>query len=142
MMVFYQHYILTYKCFYIPLLFLAILTSWGIHTKSALKVCNIIIVVSFNKSLTPFIIIFWVKVSIILRLFLGILSSITPLLLCHCAFIATIPLLLCYYVIVPSLLCSYIVMPSSLLCFITITPSLLCYCVAIRRVTPSHFFNF
>jgi hypothetical protein len=38
--------------------FLAILTSWGIHTKSALKVCNTIIVVSFNESLTPIIIIF------------------------------------------------------------------------------------
>jgi hypothetical protein len=151
-MVFYQHCILTYKCCYIFFFLIVILTSWRIHTKSALKVCNTINHRFFDKSLTPIIIIFGVKVYIILKLFLGIFSSITPSLLCHCAFIASAPLLLCYCVIVPSLLCycaivpsllcSYIVMLSSLLCFITTTPSLLCYCVATVGVAPSHFFDF
>jgi len=132
MMVFYQHCILTYKLLLHTFTFLVILTSQGIHTNSALKVCSTIIIVFFNKSSTPIIIIcvceslhhfeaiswhpLFNYTIIVVSLCLHRYCAIIIMLLCYCAFI----------VIVPSLLCSYVVMPSSLLCFVTIKPSLLC----------------
>jgi len=89
--------------------FLVAQTSWGIHTKNILKVPNIFIIVLFLT-----------KVHIISRLSLGILSSLAPLLLCECALITTMPLLLCWH---PSFqlyhcycFCAFITTTLSLLC--------------------------
>jgi hypothetical protein len=112
MMVFYQHCILTYKLLLHTFTFLVILTSRGIHTKSALKVCSTIIIVFFNKSSTPIIIIcvceslhYFEAISwhplfnytiVVVSLCLHRYCTIIIMLLCYYAFIVIMPLLLCY----------------------------------------------
>jgi hypothetical protein len=106
--------------------FLVILTSRGIHTKSALKLCSTIIIIFSTKIWHLSSSFFCVKVYIILRWFLGILSSITPSLLCHRAFIVVTPLLLCYCIIVPSLLLCHCCCVIVLLCHHYCVLTLLC----------------